>query len=306
MSAVRPVDRFIAGYNVLLAIVWGTLVGRADFAASIALAHVVGATLPFLLARSTGRLGSVTDTLGQIYPLLWMLAFWTELGFLRPFHGPAHDGWVTALDLAVFRVHLNAVWMPRMPWLWLSETMHFSYFVYYALIFLPPLVLLIARRREALEDVTLRLLVTYLGCYTLYLLFPVDGPGHTMIHYQGAPNTGLFYHLVHQAGDFGDSVGTAFPSSHVAGAVTIAWAGWRWFSRPVRWLLTLEAVGVVVATVYTQNHYAIDVTTGLVWTVVLQALVVPALAGARARPAPASVSRLAPPIMPEPALRTDP
>lgn len=300
MSVVRPVDRFVAAYNVLLAIVWGALVGRADYAAPIALAHVVGAGLPWLLARSGGRFGRVTDVLHQIYPMFWMLAFWTELGFLRPFHGPAHDAWVTALDLAVFRVHLNAVWMPRMPWLWLSELMHFSYYAYYALIFLPPLVLLITRRREALQDVVLRLLVTYLGCYTLYLMFPVDGPGHTMVHYQGAPNTGLFYHLVHQAGDFGDSMGTAFPSSHVAGALTIAWAGWRWFSRPVRLLLAVEAFGVVVATVYTQNHYAIDVASALVWTVLLQLLVVPALTRSRAR------RPVAAPIMPEPAPRTDP
>ena len=300
MSVVRPVDRFVAAYNVLLAIVWGALVGRADFAAAIALAHVVGAGLPWLLARCGGRLGSVMDVLHQIYPMFWMLAFWTELGFLRPFHGPAHDAWVTALDLAVFRAHLNAVWMPGMPWLWFSELMHFCYYAYYALIFLPPLVLLVTRRRAALEDVVLRLLVTYLACYAFYLMFPVDGPGHTMVHYQGAPNTGLFYHLVHQAGDFGDSMGTAFPSSHVAGALTIAWAGWRWCSKPVRTVLALEALGVVLATVYTQNHYAIDVATALVGTTLVQLLVVPALVRVRAPRAASS------PIMPAPGPRTDP
>jgi membrane-associated phospholipid phosphatase len=68
----------------------------------------------------------------------------------------------------------------------------------------------------------------------------------------------------------------------------------------VRWLLAVEAFGVVVATVYTQNHYAIDVTAGLLWTVLLQLLVVPALTRSRAqRP-------VAPPIMPAPAPRTDP
>jgi len=39
----------------------------------------------------------------------------------------------------------------------------------------------------------------------------------------------------------------------------------------------LEAAGVVVATVYTQNHYAIDVLAGIVWAVLLQLTVVPAL-----------------------------
>jgi len=82
---------------------------------------------------------------------------------------------------------------------------------------------------------------------------------------------------VHEAGDFGDSMGTAFPSSHVAGSLTAAWAGWRWFSRPTAMLLALEAAGVVVATVYTQNHYAIDVLAGILWAVLLQLTVVPVL-----------------------------
>ena len=275
--AVRPVDRLIAAYNVLLAIVWGSLIGRADYATPIALAHIAALSLPWLLERGASRCGAFTRTLHDVYPLLLMLAFWTELGFLRPFHGPTHDAWVTALDLAVFRVHLNVVWMPAMPWPWFSELMHLSYYAYYLIIIGPPLALLLTARRDAMRDVVLRLMVTYLGCYTLYLMFPVDGPGHTMVHYQGAPTTGFFYRLVHEAGDFGDSMGTAFPSSHVAGALTAAWAGWRWFSRPIAILLALEAAGVVVATVYTQNHYAIDVLAGILWAVLLQLTVVPAL-----------------------------
>jgi membrane-associated phospholipid phosphatase len=277
VNPVRPVDRLVFVYNVLLALVWGSLIGRADYAPLIALAHVAALSLPWLLRRGAGRFGAVTQTLHDIYPLLWMAGFWTELGYLHPFHGPTHDPWVTALDLAVFRVHWNAVWMPAMPWLWFSELMHLSYYAYYLVIVGPPLALLLTGRREGLRDVVLKVLVTYLGCFTLYLMFPVDGPAHTMVHYQGAPTTGFFYHLVHAAGDFGDSMGTAFPSSHVAGVVTAAWASWRWFSRPVALLLVLEAAGVVLATVYTQNHYAIDVTAGLLWAFLLQRTVVPLL-----------------------------
>src|SRR5258708_40224424 len=72
-------------------------------------------------------------------------------------------------------------------------------------------------------------------------------------------------------------MGTAFPRSHVAGALPAAWAGWRWFSRPVAILLALEAAGVVGASVYTQKHYGMDVLAGIVWTVLLQLTVGPAL-----------------------------
>ena len=42
-------------------------------------------------------------------------------------------------------------------------------------------------------------------------------------------------------------------------------------------LLTLEALGVVVSTVYTQNHYGIDSLAGIVWALAIQLGVVPAL-----------------------------
>ena len=43
----------------------------------------------------------------------------------------------------------------------------------------------------------------------------------------------------------GDSPGSAFPSSHVAGAVTIAYACSRWLPPRIATLLWLEAIGVL-------------------------------------------------------------
>jgi len=45
----------------------------------------------------------------------------------------------------------------------------------------------------------------------------------------------------------------------------------------VRWLLTVQAAGVLLATVYTQNHYAVDALAGLVWALGLQLGLVPTL-----------------------------
>lgn len=210
-----------------------------------------------------------------------ILGYWSELGFIRDLlHASANDGPIAALDLAVFGVHLNTVWMPRMPELWLSEVMHFAYFAYYPLIFVPPVVMALLGRTPALRDMTYRLLVTYIGCYVIYIVFPVDGPSHTMARYVGALNDGFFYRLTHGAVHAGDSMGTAFPSSHVAGAVTIAYLGVRWLRPAVAALLVAEAAGVVVATVYTQNHFAIDSLAGIVWALGLQFAVAPALQAA--------------------------
>jgi membrane-associated phospholipid phosphatase len=275
------VDRLLAGYNLALAVVWAALAGKTWYALWIGAAHAAAATLPWLLARSTERVSRPVRVLREIYPLLWLLGFWSELGLVRTLlHAGAHDELIRAVDLAVFGVHIHRIWMPAMPAVWLSEIMHVLYFAYYPLIFLPPIVAGLRGRSAAQRDMTFRLLLTYVGCYVLYLAFPVDGPSHTMLRYAGDLTDGFFYRLVHDAVEMGDSLGTAFPSSHVAGAVTIAILGWRWFGRGVAALLTIEAAGVLVSTVYTQNHYTVDAVAGLVLALALQLAVAPLLARA--------------------------
>jgi membrane-associated phospholipid phosphatase len=272
-----PVDYLLAAYNVVLAVVWATLRQEAPHAAPLAAAHLAGAALPWLWGaarESRGRAAILRD----LYPLILLLAFWTELDLLRDILGPrGFDAAVETLDRAVFGVNLHAVWMPSMDAVWLSETMFFSYYAYYAAIFLPPIALALQKRRRPTRDVVLRLMTVYLACYLVYIAFPVYGPHFLAVHHQGPHTQGLFYRLVDAAQRLGDSRGCAFPSSHVAGAVTIAFIGWRWFSRPVAVLLTLEALGVVLSTVYTQNHYGIDSLAGIVWALGIQIAVVPVL-----------------------------
>jgi hypothetical protein len=272
------VDRLVAGYNLLLAVVWGVLLHRAPYAPWICSAHLAAAALPWLLTRAGDRLSTFGRGLREIYPLLLIGSYWSELGLVRDLlHASNNDAPIAALDQAVFGVHLNAVWMPAMPQVWLSEAMHFIYFAYYLLIFLPPLVVGLMGRTAAFRDMTFRLLVTYIGCYLVYVFFPVDGPRHTMVPYVGTLTDGFFYRLVHGALDAGDSMGTAFPSSHVAGAVTIAFLGFRWLGPRIAALFAVEAVGVVLATVYTQNHFAIDSLVGVAFALTLQIAVAPVL-----------------------------
>jgi membrane-associated phospholipid phosphatase len=294
---VRPVDRLLQGYNVLLAGLWIAMLGLAPYAPAILAAHLAAVALPWLLRRAA--LGGAMRVLWEIYPLLWLCAFWSELDFIRHMlHPVSNDALVRALDLRLFGVHLDQLWMAAMPHVWFSEVMHLAYFAYYPLIFLPPVIAALAGRTEASRDMTYRLLLTYVGCYLVYMAFPVDGPGATLPRFDGELTGGVIYQLVHGAVRWGDSLGCAFPSSHVAGAVTIAMLGWRWFRPGVAALLTIEAAGVFVSTVYTQQHYAIDAVAGLVLAVALQSAVAPwlALALAPAAVAPAERPRALTPV----------
>ena len=164
--------------------------------------------------------------------------------------------------------------------------MHFAYWAYYLLIVVPPIAFLLRGRSDALGDLVFRLMLTYLGCYLVYIVYPVYGPALTLPRYAGPLTEGAFYRLVRATLGAGDSPGSAFPSSHVAGAVTIAYAASRSVPRWIGSLLWIEALGVLVSTVYTQNHFPIDAVAGLAWGLALQIAVAPAalrvLAGRRA------------------------
>lgn len=259
---VRPVDSLVAGYNALLAAAWlvASTSPRAAWWAFLAAGiHLAACFVPAWRARRESP-GIAAD----LYPLLALAAFFEELGPLLPLlHAGTHDAAIEALDRRVFGFHLNATWMPSMPYVWLSEAMFGLYFAYYALIYLPPLWLALGHRREALADTLLRLMATYLACYVLYLAYPVVGPRLTSEPYRGPLTAGPMYRLVHAVLARGEADGTAFPSSHVAGSVAIALTCRRWLPGVWARLTAVMAAGVAAATVYTGNHYAIDVLAGL-------------------------------------------
>lgn len=273
MRPITAVDRLLAAYNVALAGVWLAWAGRAPGAVALAAAHIAGALLPWLLLR-TSRLPRPAALLRDFYPLVWLAAFWSEVDIIRrTMHVAARDGAIRSLDLAIFGVHLHEIALPALPWI--SEPLHFVYFAYYATIVVPIVVLYYQGRRMEQLEALFRLLATYTACFIVYIVFPVDGPAHAGTAYRGPAETGLFFGLVHLVNGAGSSLGAAFPSSHVAGAVTIAFIGRSWFSRKVATLLTVQAAGVLLATFYTQYHYAADSVAGLVLALVLQGLVVP-------------------------------
>ncbi len=275
---VKLVDRIASAYNVLLALVWAVLIPQWSCAIWLFLAHAAAAMMPPMLARAPDRLSPVGRVLRDIYPLVWILAFWTELDFIRPLlHDAAYDRVVGAVDLAIFGRHLNETWMPAMPWVWFSEIMHLAYFSYYLTVIVPLLYMLFRGSREMKEDMTFRVVFVYFACYCFYIAFPVDGPHFLSEHYEGSLQQGLFYRVDSVLQGQGDALGCSFPSSHVAVSTTMAYLGIRWFSRRAAGLLVLGAAGVALSTVYTQHHFAIDSLAGVIWALWLNVVVAPAL-----------------------------
>ena len=272
-----PFDWLLAAYNLLMAAIWLALGSRTAVAPWIGVAHMAAAPLPLLLDRASLQSRGMRFA-RFAYPIACLGAFWSEVDPLRrALHPHAHDAFMRALDAAVFGQSLHDTLMPTFPSLWVSEPLHFAYFAYYLAIGLPIVVLAVQGRQAALQEMYFRLMLAFIICYSLYAIFPVDGPQHTQSLFVGAPAAGVWYRVVHAINHAGGSLGAAFPSSHAAGAVSIAYCGWLFFRRPVALLMTLHAGAVVLATCYTQYHYAIDSLAGLALALVVQRWLAPGL-----------------------------
>ncbi|MDH3458510.1 MAG: phosphatase PAP2 family protein [Gemmatimonadota bacterium] len=271
---LRPVDRVVILFNAALALLWLGALGRVAFAPVIVVAQIAAAAVPYLILKIRPDAIGFGRGIRELYPIVFIAVSWTELGLIREvFHAEAYDALIASLDLALFGQNLQAIWMPAMPDVWFSETMFAVYFLYYPMVFGTPLIVFFTKRWTDLRDIVFRLTLAYLACFAIYVVLPVEGPSHSTTRYVGELTQGFFYRLSTGAVHAGDSLGTAFPSSHVVGVVTMALLAITWFSRPVAIVYVILATGVTASTVYTQNHFAVDAAAGVVYALVLWALV---------------------------------
>jgi hypothetical protein len=111
----------------------------------------------------------------------------------------------------------------------------------------------------AFDRALLALSLSMLSCYLIFVVFPVQGP-----RYIGPPEgipEGPIRALVLTILQGGSSRGAAFPSSHVAVAVTQSLVMLR-FHRPAGMVMTVTSLLLAAGAVYGGFHYAIDALTG--------------------------------------------
>lgn len=273
-----PVDRLAAVCNAIMVIAWLPWSRQVPWAAWYAATHAAATLLPLLLLRCPASVHPVVRIVREGYPLAWLALVWGELGVRSGLLDIRFDRQLAAWDLALFGRHLSAAWLPAMPAAWFSETMHGAYALYYAMLVGVPLLLLARRSLDVTRELVLALVATYGACFLIYAFFPAEGPLHVMPVFDGV-HRGWWWQLTGAIRHAGDSLGTAFPSSHTAGAVALAWVG---AARAPRWaghLLILAALAVALATVYTQNHLVVDTLAGAGIALVASGMLVPWLRG---------------------------
>jgi membrane-associated phospholipid phosphatase len=163
-------------------------------------------------------------------------------------------------ELALFGSETSRTFAAALPSVPLSELLHAGYLAYYLIIFVPPLVLLARDNRRGYAQTVLALTVVYTVCWTIYVLWPVEGPRYLWM--APAPD-GPVRRLALSILATGSSRGAAFPSSHMAVSVAQALLALRW-QRRVGYAVSAVAVLVGFGAVYGGFHYGVDIVAGAI------------------------------------------
>jgi membrane-associated phospholipid phosphatase len=216
------------------------------------------------------------------YPIPLYGLFYRETGSLNQLFQTGYlDGHFFRLEAWLWGSQPSLWLMEAWPHRWVAEILYASYFSYYLMIAGVGLALFLRDRAQFLHYITVVSLVFY-ACFVVFIFLPVVGP---YVAYEPG-NGGLaglagalpgwpervqqawFYQLMAFVYQHFEAPGGAFPSSHVAVALTTVYFTGLYL-RPLRWGHRAAVLLLCIATVYGRYHYVVDVVAGVVTALVV-------------------------------------
>ncbi len=282
--AAMPHDAVIAAFSLLLAALSFAYPGTASsfmFAGGPTRGFRVGLALVALAFLASLAPLTRTDApaplrfIRTFYPLLFVFLFFQESILLSSlvFGGAARDASFAAFDGALFGFQpARAFYRAFEAWPWANELMFASYFLYYLLLGITPLIAWFTGRQKEAERQIFILSAMMALVFGFYVFFRVEGPKYWFpdlqalgyAHFRGGFFTAFFQRVFATTNLYG----AAFPSTHVCFTVSLAM-----FARRIDRRLTipyaLAALLVSLSTVYLYAHYVADVLGGIAAAFVL-------------------------------------
>lgn len=241
---------------------------------------LVGVIHLLICEEATGRHGPLLRFVRHFYPILLYVPIYNETGHLNQMFATGMlDPWFIRLEERLFGGQPSLLFMDKLPYLWVSEVFYVAYFSYYIMITGCGLALYRQDRRQFFHYITLVSMVFY-ACFLVYIFLPVVGPRifyrdfgdfdlpaavmpMRVPEFPAAVQQGPFFQIMALIYHHFETPGAAFPSSHVAVAVTTLYFSWRYI-RAIRWVHAVVVVLLCLSTVYCRYHYAVDIPGGLV------------------------------------------
>lgn len=268
LASLNLIDRL---YLIYLAVITVLAVFSGRSIAALVLAHAAIALVILLLAANRSQ-SAALRFVHDWYPLAMFIFTFEEVARFSLVLVPRWEDF----RLIPFEQHLGS----GLPNLWsmqyasraLSEFMDLGYFSYYPLFPVTAGVLYARKDKQPFRDLVLASVLMYLISFTVYLLFPTEGPRHALPGFHAPPPGWFFSFLVHMIQGSAGVHGNALPSSHVALSVLCGWASYKNAKRLFPYVAASTCL-ISAGAVYDGYHYASDVLAGLFIALISAALV---------------------------------
>jgi membrane-associated phospholipid phosphatase len=197
------------------------------------------------------------------YPMAMFIVCFEEVSRLSfVIRDEWQDHFLLALEARLFSVP-PTVWLGQHGSPFLTEILEIGYFSYFVLLLIVAGMFYPWQDGGPFRRVMDATVLAYVACYAVFILFPTEGPAHTLATLQDfpIPGGGPFHWMVGLIQRNAGVHGNAFPSAHVAGGVVALYYAWRYL--PKLGLALTPLVGLLcVGAVYDRYHYISDVVAG--------------------------------------------
>ncbi len=249
---------FLSGIIIL----FGT--GKTEHFATLISARIVSLAIVIILVKlDTSYKNKIVSFLRQFYPLLFTAYFYGETGYYNNIFFADLDGFFIQLEQSIFGLQPSISFSAKFDSFWFNELMFFSYFSYYLIVIVFPLIVYIKKRVE-FDRIFFLIIFSFYAYYLVFVVFPVVGPQFYFPAEQAEiAHSGLFGKVVKFFQYTGETPTGAFPSSHVGLSWIILLASFKLYKK-LFWAILPLAIFICFSTVYTKAHYVVDIIAGLI------------------------------------------
>jgi membrane-associated phospholipid phosphatase len=199
-----------------------------------------------------------------LYPAVLFPLFYSMMGsFNFVFHDEFLDWQLTAVEKMIFGINPTIYIDQHLLNIWLNEVISLGYFSYYFMVFGLLIILYVCKHDDRIIRVLSAMCLVFVISYLLFMLYPIEGPrwyfADQFLHTIDGP---VFCQAVKMVISGGAFHGGCMPSSHVAVAMIVLFACFRYYPRVALYILLPLNVLLALGTLWGRYHYVTDVLVG--------------------------------------------
>ncbi len=257
-------DKLIVGFSLLMVTII-ILLGRplTNFIGEIAFFLAAALIVPVMARYLDANTGRWQKFIRLLYPVVLFTFFYTAMGgLIFLLFDQFFDPQLTAFEKSILGYNPTLYIDKHLLNVWTNEFLSACYYSYYLMLPAFFITMFIKRRDAIIVRTMSAVCITFFVSYLLFILYPVEGPRWFFADiFQNEIEGPFFRQIVNYVIDNAAFHGGCMPSSHVAVAIVILLATFKYY-RKAGYILLIPNIGLAIGTFWGRFHYVSDIFVG--------------------------------------------